>query len=821
MTAPIWQTPVGFLGTLTERDSVSVTVVASGTNVTYALISGGLPKGLLFNAQNGSISGIPSSVAQVTSSTFVIRAKNIDGLSDRTFNLDVFGPSAPIWDTPAGALAVGPNSELYTLNKEYVDYTVRAETDVLTGGNKLRYYIAFNAGQLPPGLTLTEDGRIYGFVNDQLQLDFGASTTGGYDNERYDGYPFDHYSVSAGSELTKPEAINKTYQFTITATDSFVSTSRTFTIEVDDPNNLRADNSVMQVDTGNYLASVSYLLPPLWQNSIGENLTKISNLGMIRANRAQIITLHEYDPYPFVGPIRYDWSALVNPEIPLVTDSHFNIGRATTNKKNQNQIYFKNATVIPVIGQRLQLSEYVVGADPVSYRITGVVLTSSTDGYLNLDQPLRNNIPDSTNIYVGSASQHPPGMYLDGATGQLYGQIPYQPAYSINYRFTIKIIKTDLATGNTVSTSQIFILSIKGESNSAIQWISNPNLGQIIPGQTSELRVEAVNTNTTYSIEYRVILGALPPGLSLYPDGTIQGQIPGQASTGTVTYNFTVQANDVYLLSAVERTFTIDVVADTINQYAQIYVRPFLPTEQRNSYRSFVGNPVVFDPASLYRPNDPNFGVQTSIKMVIETGIQLLNLDDYVLAMQEYFTRKRFYFGDVKSVVAEDSSRTAVYELVYVEIVDGQMIGNISPSNFVYTNNNTTATDYPSTIGNMQTALESIVIDNTIPISVDERLQPKYMTTIQPGTGLPLGFIKAVPVCYALPGQSDKIISRIKSSGFDFKVYDFDTDRIIIENNTSTAWIANPTDVYPGVPVIADEYGDILTDENGDPLEGY
>ena len=184
MTAPIWQTPVGFLGTLTERDSVSVTVVASGTNVTYALISGGLPKGLLFNAQNGSISGIPSSVAQVTSSTFVIRAKNIDGLSDRTFNLDVFGPSAPIWDTPAGALAVGPNSELYTLNKEYVDYTVRAETDVLTGGNKLRYYIAFNAGQLPPGLTLTEDGRIYGFVNDQLQLDFGASTTGGYDNER-------------------------------------------------------------------------------------------------------------------------------------------------------------------------------------------------------------------------------------------------------------------------------------------------------------------------------------------------------------------------------------------------------------------------------------------------------------------------------------------------------------------------------------------------------------------------------------------------------------------------------------------------------------
>jgi hypothetical protein len=78
---------------------------------------------------------------------------------------------------------------------------------------------------------------------------------------------------------------------------------------------------------------------------------------------------------------------------------------------------------------------------------------------------------------------------------------------------------------------------------------------------------------------------------------------------------------------------------------------------------------------------------------------------------------------------------------------------------------------------------------------VDDRLQPRYMTTLQPDNGVPLGFIKAVPICYALPGKAEKIISRIKSSGFDFKQFDFDTDRLIVETPvepTENGWLAYP-----------------------------
>ena len=70
------------------------------------------------------------------------------------------------------------------------------------------------------------------------------------------------------------------------------------------------------------------------------------------------------------------------------------------------------------------------------------------------------------------------------------------------------------------------------------------------------------------------------------------------------------------------------------------------------------------------------------------------------------------------------------------------------------------------------------------------------MTTLQTDTGVPLGFIKAVAICYVLPGNSAKVLSRIKSSGFDFKQFDFDTDRIIVETPKEpdqNGWLYYPT----------------------------
>jgi hypothetical protein len=804
MTAPVWTTPVGFLGTLTERLTTSISLQAVGTDIGYSLITGNLPPGLFLNTSTGVISGTPYSVSTVQTSNFVIRAKNADGVSDRTFSLSVTGPTSPTWATAEGVLPAGLNGAYYVINKEYVDYTVRADTDILASGNTLKYYIADQDGELPPGLTLSLSGRISGYVNDNLKLDSSVSLNGGYDEESYDNYPYDHSIINVNVvELVKPESIDRTYQFYITVTDGVSSSKRLFNMTIIDPNSLRADNTYIHSDTRQYDISASYLIAPIWQNNFGGLLPNVANLGTIRSGRGQVISLYDYDPYPFVGPVTWDWSTTVNPEIYIVTDSQYDAASfPTKNLQGDSVIYFTGAKVFPVKGMKIRLDEYIPGFDSTTYTVLGVVPTGTTSGFINLDLPLVQEIPDSQVVYLGTESQHPPGLKLDPVTGQLHGHLSYQPAYSKSYRFTISIIKTDTQRQTPVVAKQIFILTIKGDIDSYIQFVTTGSLGTVVPGQICELSVVAKNVNADYNLEYDLVSGVLPKGLTLANDGTIQGKVDYRSQTyfdftsngfdsftldsGSTTIDqnwyFTVRASDVYKLSAVDQQCYITVKETSLTEYTRVYVKPFLASADRITYRNFVSDPVTFDSALLYRPNDPEFGVQPQIKMVIETGIEKVNINLYASAMQQYFHRKRFYFGDIKSITAEDSNGKAVYELIYVDIIDNQMVG----SNSVLT---------ATSVGNMQKQLDGIQI-NSQTISVDETLLPKYMTTLQANTGVPLGFIKAVPICYLLPGNSSKVLSRIRDSKFDFKQFNFDTDRIIIETPaeaTQNGWLYYPT----------------------------
>lgn len=802
MTAPIWVTPAGFLGTYTERTTISIPVVASGDNISYSVIAGELPIGVSVKSTTGEILGTPVSVPTTITKEFVIRAANTGGVADRTFTLDITGPSAPVWATPSGSLPVGINGEYFAFNKLYVDYNLRAETDILSEGTSLKYYIGDQQGQLPPGLKLSTSGRIYGYIDDNLKIDSEASLTGGYDTEIYDRYPYDHSQIDINVvDLVRPESISKIYQFYVTVTDGIVSTKRLFSIQVVDPNSLRADNTYILISDIEYDASSGYLIPPIWQTQYGDLLPEIANLGTFRASKNQVITLHEYDPYPFVGPLQWDWSSNVNPEIKLITDSQpNNAGDETTNLAGQTSIYVKDTLLLPLKGMRLRLDECLPGFDSTTYTITGVIRAGVDSGIINIDRPLSKDIPNDSIIYVGSPSVHPAGLTLDPNTGELYGRIPYQPAYSQTYKFSVKIIKTDAETGLTVSTTQIFLLTVKGDVESYINFVSPNNLGTLAPGEISELVVLAENVNSDYDITYDLVRGRLPQGLRLNLDGTIEGRIEYKTQTyfdlesptpflidsgdTTIdkTWNFTVRASDVYKLSAVEKEFSITVNEESFTEYTRIFVKPFLHQTKRDLYRDFTTDEVIFDPTVIYRPYDPEFGVQREIKMAIETGIEKVDVEKYVDAMSTYFYRKRFYFGEIKAVTAQDSNGNDLYELVYAEIIDNQMLGSYSPP-------------YSVSVENMQEQLEAIEVSAGVTISVDEQLRPKFMSTLQTD-GAPLGFIKCVPICYVIPGNSDKILSRIALSGFDFKLFDFDTDRIIIENPkeaNENGWLFYPT----------------------------
>lgn len=89
---PIWITPAGSLGELWEFYPSTVGVKATDPNslpLTYSIIDGALPSGLLLSEDTGLIYSIPDTVSVDTISTFTIRVSNGTFSSDRIFSITI------------------------------------------------------------------------------------------------------------------------------------------------------------------------------------------------------------------------------------------------------------------------------------------------------------------------------------------------------------------------------------------------------------------------------------------------------------------------------------------------------------------------------------------------------------------------------------------------------------------------------------------------------------------------------------------------------------------------------------------------------------
>lgn len=675
MTSPIWITPSGFLFTATELVSTSTTLVASGTNVTYKVLSGSLPDGLNLTTTTGIISGIPSIVSNLTTNKFVIRASNTSGVKDRTFSIDVDGIDVPIWKT--FTLTTGTSFVLttsttegyisvdaikpYVFNKQYINYQLDASTKESPLSN-ISYYIDEFNGELPPNLTLSKSGNLSGIIDCFTDLDLNT--------------------VVSTATVYNP----KTYQFYISATDGIAENKRLFKLLVVDSEMLKYHP--LTTSTGIAILDVSL-------NSQPKNYLQLpqfidgADLGTIRAENYQILNISTYDPSPFIGTITYSL-------------------------------------------------------------VTGTTITSMLPQDLNLD---RNN-------------------------GIIYGYIPYQPAYTINYNLNISATKFDPLTGISVTASNTFTLAVKGLVESTIEWVSTSSfLGTITTGEISHLSVEAKQLISNYDIKYRKKSGTLPDGLTLFSDGSIVGKA-NTNSTGTFT--FTAEAKDVYELSAIEKTFSIDVI-QTSKEYTSLYFKPFLSKSSKDYYDNFINDEVIFDPKIIYRYLDPEFGVQRNIKINLEFAIEKVDIDKYTEALINNFYKRKFYFGNIKTAKAEDSNGKYIYDIVYADVIDNLVnTYNTSVSKIVYFDNNAY---YPASIDNMRIQLSNIILDDSEKISINKSFYPKFLQTRQNSEYKSVNYIRFIPLCYTLPNEGQRILSRIRLKNFDFKKIHLDIDRIIIKEN--------------------------------------
>lgn len=601
------------LVTVEEEVTLSIGLpLTAGLNPTIELITGALPPGLRIYQNN--IIGTAIQVERTTTFVFVIRATVGNVIEDRTFKIVVNGADDPLWKTKEGRLSIGNsplNNRYFILDNEIIDFQLVATDVDLPADKSLEFWIDKGDGELPPGIAMSKAGKISGVVEPLLALD-KKSKIGEYDTGNYDMYLHD---FSNRSSLYYQGQLIPNYVYN---PPKKLNRYYEFKVSVSDGNAVVKRNFIIYV--------------------VGEDFLRADNVvvqvatGVFTADNTNVRT-----------PV---W----------ITPAEFGYRRAN------NYI----TLFLEVLKNENQL-----GA--VRY-----VLQDLND--------------DGTNSVI------PPGMAIDANTGEIAGRVAYQPTITKEYKFTVRaelLVSENNVINIATFKDKTFTVKLLGDIDSSIAWTSKTKLGSIPANQISVFKVQGTTTVPDAPLFYSLKSGTLPPGLELQYNGEITGTVVqfGQASPTVITgltffdnddmtfdsdttsidrtYTFTVEAKDRFAFSASSKEFNIAVIDDDDTQYSNLFMKPFMKENKRETYRQFVSDPVNFPPTKIYRPNDPNFGLQRDIKILAYAGIETKTIDEFAIASQKWHRRRRFNVGALKSAVAKTpGTQDVVYEVVYVELID-------------------------------------------------------------------------------------------------------------------------------------------------------
>ena len=770
--APVWVTPVGALPVGAVPTRMAKIISASRYNNVVTLTTDG-PHSFVFD----NVISVTSSIEDInTNKTTILRppfvgVESPDEYITRVSNTITYRENGIPFATRSvtGTVQLLKSPLTFVLDGSYIDYQLQATDTDLRAGDELEFFIESNGGELPPGLSLSRDGRISGFIDPILSLDITARD-GSFDVNTFDDYPYDFAVIQNISDpnwqqVATPKKLNRFYEFIVTVTDGETIAKRTFKIYVVGDDFLRTDNTIMKIGGGTYISYTSdstYLRSPIWLSA--------ANLGLKRANNYVTILLDAFDPNPAIGPVDYALEQFnsdgtpsqlppglaldtSNAEIfgfvpyqPAITlDYRFTISATKYDKENLEQVeveivvselaplgqnYLK-INKLPVEDQVLITNDTIrIGAYVYKINSYEVKIEQGYD-IIRLDKPLQNSVIAK---FVVAKSYYK-------ILSQLY---------------------------TTRKSSKTFTIQVLGEVDSVIKYITGSDLGSVRANLSSQLAVQATTTVNGAVLTYQKTSGTLPPGVDLQANGELVGRVTqfgnivyrsfwksgkqykindvvkyvnvtvdgttiqlykaSVAHTSTSTfdetlwakytfrnnitglttydnrtttfdnatgtqdrrYRFTVLAQDQYKYSSIKQTFSVFVEDPDVKLFSNIYVKPFPSIAKRSKFYTFINNLDVFTESKIYRPSDPNFGVQKDLKMLVYAGIETLDLRNYVPALALNAKRKRFKVGKPKSAIAKDTgSNTVLYEVIYLEIFDEYEIGRTSPAQSIKLNPNT------------------------------------------------------------------------------------------------------------------------------------
>jgi len=807
--AVTWITPAGDLGTVTERQILNIIIQATSEegSISYSLIAGNLPRGLRLESSTGTIKGSATEVRRFTTSRFVIRANDGADIEDRTFSISVDGSDVPRWLTEQGFLKVGNGDNYFVLDNEQVNFALSALDSDLIAGDTLEYYLIPNGGDLPPGLSLSRDGMISGFTDPIFALEnvtdpTGAFDTNGYDvtyydkpearSNGFDTYLYDNVTFDYTEPSRGPRRLSRFYTFIVAVSDGVNEVRRVFRIWVVTEEFLQADNGIMQVDTNLFRSDNTGDRVPIWITD--------SYLGKYRADNYVTVFIDVYDPPSLSGVITY-FLLSTNPDDGSPSILPPGLQLDTITGELAGRVPYQNA-VTKTYKFTMQAIDFPASLATTTYTFVGN--WNSTREYF----------PDEAVTYLG---------FIFIALEKNRNVIPVE----------------GVTWNQAVATAEkTFTIDIIGEIESAISWISDSDRGSIRPNQPSTLFVEARSLYYGGKVVYELTAGTLPPGLILLSTGIIQGKVkqfaddqgPGiirfyervdsinlledssslsrdytsaSFDSGSTTFDrkftFSIKARDTANFSENIKNFSVFVDTQVEKSFANLYFKAFQNKEKRLAWYDFITNSDIFRSEEIYRYGDPNFGIQSELRILIYAGIESLDAVKYVQAMSRNHYRKQIHFGNLKFAVAKDLvTQETIYEVVYVDIVDdlekdGKSIGQVVhlPDNInsrVLVSYDAIKIDsdiplvsdrdhqrvFPNSIKNMRRRIKALG-------ERDRTFLPLWMRSIQSDNFVETGYVKSLILCYLRPGFSESVISRIKSVNYDFKSIDFTVDRYVID----------------------------------------
>ena len=641
-----------------------------------------------------------------------------------------------IWNTKAGSLGAFAQSQPFAYQLSAVD----SNNETLT----------FNciAGSMPAGLSVSSSGAITGQPTIQVGapkevislFTIRAANTSGQIADRSFTITVNNFSSIQINPISFPAMFDGeyfAYQFTATVTDNPSPTLSWSIIDGATPLDIGTQKPITINESGLLSGYVSKLIGTTYDASATDKLYTFTLLvtdGItFDSSNIQIRVVARWH-ITADNTIIKAWDIAIE-GLPLTVDID----------KTYPPIIITKPTNIPVLSAQDNFAYQFNAIDPM-YGQCGPV------GWL--------------------AQSLPGNMTMSSVSGWISGTLPPQTEDQKTYVFYVQAYTVHPVTREQLKSSfiPVSIIVVKDSAN-YISWASPTNLGTIVNGTASEFAIQAVS-NARKSVVYSA-LTPLPAGLVLQSNGEIVGRISFEHVSEYDTFTFTVQAQTTDGSVSGTKDFTIVKYNYNPVPYENIWIRALLLKEDRDLFSSIVSNTDTFPPEMIYRSDDPNFGIATTMEMLFIPGMRVSELSTFINNMEFNHYTKALRFGAIKTARALDANFNTRYEVVYIDVVDDKEVNGKSTA---LSSVQAPYTLYPNSYQNMETRVSNVGYSNRGAL-------PDWMTDRQED-GRELGLVRAIVLAYTMPGTSKLIAYRLNAtlaeSGTAISDLHFVADRYVL-----------------------------------------